>query len=259
MPLDLATLAERPELGQQVSQLHGEAWPRFMLHDTVAEQHWHSLFSTFAELQVVLIDDAGTAIAAGHAIPANWDGTVEGLPEGWDSVFEQGVRIHEQAQTPNVLCALAIVVAPAHQSKGLSSAVLRAMKATAATHRFDTLIAPVRPTLKSRYPLAPMERYVHWRRVDGLPFDPWLRVHVRMGAELLRLAPKSMVITGTVSDWENWTEMAFPETGAYVVPGALQPVLIDREQDRGCYDDPNVWMRHTVRENVEFIPSLGLG
>jgi hypothetical protein len=29
-----------------------------------------------------------------------------------------------------------------------------------------------------------------------------------------------------------------------VVPGALQPVMIDREHDRGHYADPNIWMRH---------------
>jgi hypothetical protein len=30
------------------------------------------------------------------------------------------------------------------------------------------------------------------------------------------------------------------------VPGALQPVVIDRELDEGRYEDPNVWMRHTI-------------
>jgi len=38
--------------------------------------------------------------------------------------------------------------------------------------------------------------------------------------------------------------MRFPDTGDYVVPGALQPVRIDREADSGRYEDPNVWMKH---------------
>ena len=38
--------------------------------------------------------------------------------------------------------------------------------------------------------------------------------------------------------------MTFPETGAYVVPGALVPVEIDRERDEGLYVEPNVWMIH---------------
>ena len=44
-----------------------------------------------------------------------------------------------------------------------------------------------------------------------------------------------MRVTGTVAEWEEWTELAFPESGAYVVPGALVPVELDRERDEGLY------------------------
>jgi hypothetical protein len=40
--------------------------------------------------------------------------------------------------------------------------------------------------------------------------------------------------------------MAFPESGDYIVPGALVPVQIDRERDLGHYVEPNVWMRHAT-------------
>jgi hypothetical protein len=120
------------------------------------------------------------------------------------------------------------------------------MRSTAAAHGLTTLIAPVRPTLKHRYPLTPLDRYARWTRPDGSPFDPWVRVHWRLGAEFLRVAPQSMVVTGTVEEWEIWTGLRFPESGPYVVPGALQPVMIDRERDRGRYEDPNLWMRHAT-------------
>ena len=55
-----------------------------------------------------------------------------------------------------------------------------------------------------------------------------------------------MVITGTVAEWEEWTHMRFPKSGRYVVPGALEPVVIDRENDLGRYVEPNVWMRHQI-------------
>jgi len=100
--------------------------------------------------------------------------------------------------------------------------------------------------MKTRYPLTPMKRYVQWRRSDGLPFDPWLRVHARLGGELLEVCDRSMVISGTVDAWESWTEMTFPDSGSYVVDGALVPIAIDREADRGEYVEPNVWMRHRV-------------
>jgi hypothetical protein len=49
---------------------------------------------------------------------------------------------------------------------------------------------------------------------------------------------------GTVAEVEEWCGLAFPESGTYVVEGALAPVEIDRERDHGVYREPNVWMRH---------------
>ena len=104
----------------------------------------------------------------------------------------------------------------------------------------------MRPTLKARYPLAAMERYLAWRRADGQLFDPWLRVHERLGAEILGVCPGSLLVEGTVAQWEEWTGMAFPDSGSYVVEGALVPVEIDRARDVGRYVEPNVWMCHAV-------------
>ena len=53
-----------------------------------------------------------------------------------------------------------------------------------------------------------------------------------------------MIISGTVAEWEQWTAMAFPDTGDYVVPDALDLVSIDREADRGRYAETNLWMQH---------------
>jgi hypothetical protein len=53
-----------------------------------------------------------------------------------------------------------------------------------------------------------------------------------------------MVITGTVAEWEEWTGMAFPESGPYIVSDALDPVDIDQEQNRGTYKETNLWMQH---------------
>src|SRR6266516_1719932 len=81
---------------------------------------------------------------------------------------------------------------------------------------------------------------------NGLFFDPWMRVHERLGATVLRPEPHSLRITGTVAEWEEWTRMAFPESGDYWFPGCLTMVTIDRKADRGSYWEPNVWMRHAV-------------
>jgi hypothetical protein len=89
-----------------------------------------------------------------------------------------------------------------------------------------------------------MERYIGWRRPDGAHFDPWLRTHERLGAEIVKVAPRSSTIRGSVAEWEEWAGMAFPESGTYVVDGALALVEIERERDEGIYVEPNVWMVH---------------
>jgi hypothetical protein len=38
--------------------------------------------------------------------------------------------------------------------------------------------------------------------------------------------------------------MRFPESGPYIVKGALQLVIINKEQNVGTYDGPNVWMKY---------------
>jgi hypothetical protein len=70
---------------------------------------------------------------------------------------------------------------------------------------------------------------------------------VRLGGEILRPEPRSMRISGTVAEWEDWTETAFPESGEYVFPHGLAPLAVDRDQDLGLYFEPNLWMVHRVQ------------
>jgi hypothetical protein len=245
--LQVFTLAERPDLESRVDSLP-DMFPEFMYHDATVSRYWRGLFTDFAGFQIVVCDRGDEVVAAGHCIPVFWDETAEGLPAGLDGVLEQGVRDFEVGRAPTVVSALLAIVSHAHRGRGLSIVVLTTMKSVAADHGLGALIAPVRPTLKERYPLTPMERYFRWERPDGLPFDPWFRVHRRLGAEFVGVAPRSMVITGTISEWEEWTDMRFPESDAYVVPGALQPVVMDLELDLGTYEEPNVWMRHPIAE-----------
>lgn len=248
MPFKTFTLRERPDLEDEFERLAEASWPRFLRQrDSLGYgQYWPSLYTTWADWQLVLVDGMGPTIAATHAVPLHWNGTVEDLPPSIAEILRRATFDHESGRAPTALCALAAMVDPRYRGQGMSTPAVRAMVDLARAHGLGTLLAPVRPASKSAYPLAPMERYTRWTNADGLPLDPWIRVHARMGAEILAVAPRTLVITGTVAEWERWTEMRFPDSGPYVVPGALQPVVIDRDADGGRYEDPNVWMRHRV-------------
>jgi GNAT superfamily N-acetyltransferase len=238
----IATAAERPDLAERGDALAEHVWPEYNRHGDVLNEHWERLGSEFPDLQFVLYDEeADDVLAQGHTIPCRWDGTLAGLPAGIDAVIAAGAR-----DGANALSALAIEILPAHQGRGLSSQMIEGMAGLARGHGLGSLIAPIRPSWKERYPLAPIERYAHWTRADGLPFDPWIRVHHRLGAEILRPEPQSLRITGTIAEWEEWTGTPFPESGEYVFPRGLATLEIDRAGDAGRYWEPNVWMLHPL-------------
>ena len=237
---------ERPDLDPAIDELLAATWPAFMNEDEVANAHFGRAYADWPQFQTLLLDDTGTLVALGNAMPLAWDGTDDGLPRGWREQVVQSVADVEAGRPMNALGAMQIAMRGDLRGAGLSGTMVGAMRAAAKAAGYGAVIACVRPTWKDRYPLAPIESYARWTRDDGLPFDPWIRLHARLGGRIVRAAPESMMVRGSVADWESWTGMAFPESGRYVVPRATQPVIIDRERDEGVYFDQNVWMVHGI-------------
>ncbi|MFN2198561.1 MAG: hypothetical protein ACK2UW_20745 [Anaerolineales bacterium] len=249
--LEFKRLDEFPQHVDQINRLSAASWPEFLRYGDA--DHWDALFSTFAAQQILLLDndehpvDEGEhLIAAGHCVPLVWDGTLEDLPESINAIILRAIAARSHDQAPNTISALAALIDPQYRGQGLSSLLIEAMKSVGQQLGCTNLIAPVRPTWKSRYPLQSMEQYASWLRDDRAPYDPWIRVHWRLGAEQLCVAPSTLKVYQPIPRWQDWTSMIFPEDGNYIVPGALQPVRIDQAAGMGYYDDPNVWMRHPI-------------
>lgn len=242
MSVVFVTHEQRPELVE--SETLWREWPEFMHHDETARGRFGRLYDVHPGYQFWGLDsETDDLVVKANCAPVALD--PGDLPEtGWSEALRSAVD--DDWKEPTLVSALQIQVARSRQRGGLSSQALTEMRRLVLAGGFVDLVAPVRPSLKSSYPLVPAERYAAWVRDDGLPFDPWLRVHVRAGATLIRVCPLSMRVPGTVAEWEEWAGMAFPESGRYVVPGALEPVTIDREADLGVYVEPNVWMHHRL-------------
>jgi GNAT superfamily N-acetyltransferase len=243
----LVSFAERPELIDPAVDFAGSAWPEFMRHDPVAGRLLHHLWDDFPAYQLILLDPGGAIAAIHQAMPLAWDGTDAGLPVSWDDQLVRTADDLRSGRPVDSLGAIQIVSSPSRRGDGLAGLMLTAMRANARLRGFRGVIACVRPTLKHRYPLVAMERYARWLREDGLPFDPWIRLHVRLGGRVVGVSPQSMTITGSVAEWEAWTGLRFPESGSYVVEEAQVPVDIDSERDLGAYADPGVWVVHDLR------------
>jgi hypothetical protein len=244
MPFTMHTATERPDLWERGLDSRS-VWPEYNLHGDVLNEWWQYLDPELPDFQFVLYDEAADEVVAeGHTGPLSWSGVDADLPDGIDAAIAQVIGRARDGQPVNTLCALAAESPRGGRRRGLAVELLHGMRTLAERHGLTHLVAPVRPSLKERYPLTPIERYVTWRREDGQLLDPWMRVHERLGARVATPLPRSMQITGTVGEWESWTGMAFPESGAYVFPEGLAPVDIDRDSDRGSYWEPNVWMVH---------------
>ena len=92
--LDLVTLAERPDLTDEITALLSSRWPMFMLagrpgHDEDVD----ALIQSFPEHQVLAVDAEDRVRGVAFSLPLVWDGSAAGLPGGWDdAVSRAGAR-----------------------------------------------------------------------------------------------------------------------------------------------------------------------
>lgn len=239
--MKLVRYADRPDLRERRhDELSGVTFPEYMHNNEPGNRFWGRLYSDFPQFQVALVE-RDELLAEAHAVPVPWDGTLDDLPSGWEEGFVRGMTSSDPA---TALMAIAISVAPTRQGQRLSGRMIETFKENARAAGLDSVIAPVRPTLKERYPLVPIERYIKWRRDDGSNFDPWIRIHEHVGGEILAPAPESMVIRAPVADWEEWTDMVFPDDGEYVFPGGLATLTV--RDGIGTHVEPNVWLLHRL-------------
>lgn len=226
---------------EQLQPLFADAFPPFITADPVAAVYIGRVRSFFAEFDIMLLDDEQRPVATGWGVPIRWIGELADLPSGYTDTTRRAVELHERGEQPDTFVICGGIVNRELARRGVASELIAALRDLSALAR---VIAPVRPTLKPAYPLIPIETFARWQRADGLPLDPWLRTHVRMGGTIIGTAPHSQVMTAPVADWENWTGLSLPSTGHYVIPDGLSTLYVDREQDLGTYSEANVWVRH---------------
>lgn len=191
--------------------------------------------------------------------------------------------------SPNALSALSITVRADRRNCGFAETLIEALKQVAREEGLRVLVAPLRPTRKSEYPWMPMEKYINCTLSEsptsrvaqatqrlrcrslglgkggGLPFDPWLRKHVRLGGTLVKIAPSSMIVRGSFAEWQAWTGIDFYRLtralsaqafqfrsdsaegySEVAIPGGLVPLKVFAREETCTYTEPNVWLYHDV-------------
>ena len=248
MPIRTVTLAERPDLTDAMWSMPNE-WPEYMLHDPIADLFFGRLPEEFADFQLVAIDDDDAVVGKINSLPFRWSGDDDDLPDrGWDAILERGFVERGQGLTPTAVSLLEARVVPNRLGSGLSADLLTAAVENVRRLGFADLLGPIRPTRKADEPGTPMADYVARTRPDGLPADPWIRVHVRMGARVVKICPVAMTISGTIAQWREWTGLSLTASGTVELAGALTHLHVSVEQDHAVYVEPNVWLHHRLAD-----------
>ncbi|MGW1956304.1 N-acetyltransferase [Streptomyces sp. NPDC001920] len=247
MELKMSSLADRPEMLDRVIEMT-DSWPEFMGQDLVGNAHYGRIPRELPQYVLFAEDERGEVVAHAYSVPFALAAEGRGrLPaRGWDEVLVWAFADLRTGTRPDTVSAISVVIAPHAQGSGLSARMLSAMRDNARAQGFREVVAPVRPNAKHLEPRTPIEEYARRVRPDGLPHDPWLRVHARAGATIDRVAPASMTIAGSLEQWRGWTGLPFDTAGDIEVPGALVPVRCEPERDHAVYVEPNVWMRHPL-------------
>ncbi|MGW6199829.1 GNAT family N-acetyltransferase [Kribbella sp. NPDC055110] len=236
--LEITAVADRPDLAH--ADIDVGDWPAFMRHNRVSEAYFAQTAETFATTCLIATSE-GRPVGDAHAVQLSGGNFPSG---GWEQSVVRAFTDARRGVQPDTACALNISVARDFQGEGVAALLLAALRDAAADLGLSALDAPVRPTHKHLEPLVAMDDYASRTRPDGLPFDPWLRTHVRGGGRIVSVAPASWVIAGSLAEWRSWTGLPFDRSGPVEVPGALVPVECDVVADRAVYVEPNVWVRH---------------
>ena len=301
---------DRPELYRtflQPGHPLSDIWPKFVEKSPVSMRYWHLLHEIpyLSHFQFIVCAKSATpwehVIAYCNSIPFFWehhrelslhrscgdDGLCpecsQTLPDGgWEEVLRKGMELHiaqSQGTEPkkaNTLSALGITILPEHRRKGIAEDLLELLKDVTQRAGLESLVVPLRPTLKARFVDMSMTKYMGMKkknaRGDTVPFDPWLRKHVSLGAQIVKVAPRSMYVEGDLADWQDWTgrnlREAAPESSdsedegegmradiwgrrywEVEVPGALAHAKVYPNEGVARYTEPNIWVQYNTAKS----------
>jgi GNAT superfamily N-acetyltransferase len=250
--LIVTTAAEDRGLAARLGDITDPAIARFLYHDAVSVALFDEVCGRFPEYTVIACDPGRPRepVAALYTAPFTWaaDPAVDLPAGGYDAVLLAAAGDHLAGRRGNLVSALLAMVRPELRGRGISAVMLDAARRNAVRLGHTSLVAPVRPTRKHLEPHVSMAEYAARQRADGLPEDPWLRVHARAGGRMVAVASCSMTICAPLDRWREWTGLPFDTAGPLVAPGGLTPVHCDPDNGVAVYVEPNVWYHHSLND-----------
>ncbi|NLI09792.1 MAG: hypothetical protein GX447_03425 [Elusimicrobia bacterium] len=241
--MEIFDLMSKPEYERKARDLNKKGWPKYLLNWECPG--WDEIFIYFKKYQVI-ISEKGELSAAGFTVPLFYQGDLNKIEDDISVLILTALAQNREKVKPNILLAISAVVDEKNKGKGLSSILLKEMKNKAVSEKIKSVILPTRPILKHKYPLIPIEEYCLWKNEKGEAFDPWTRLHFKMGGKIIKTSQSCISIKGSSAQWKEWTELEIPYSGSYIIPGGLSPMRYEKSSDIGIYNMPCVWMEYPL-------------
>lgn len=143
------TLKERPDLTAALKELNRKTWPDFIVHGDSCD--WARLYTELKDFILVITDPADRLVGGGFTVPIRWSGNLDDLPPSIETIVEEGIE--NKGRNAGTLTAIAVVVDRRFRGESISAEILKQIQSQAAVRGFQSLVIPVRPMWKARYPL----------------------------------------------------------------------------------------------------------
>jgi hypothetical protein len=250
---------------QQVVSLINEVWPAYLTQQpdiAITIPHEPSLYARYLGQRYFVW---GIRLAATGELVACLSCACLFTEQKFSSLDEHGWNWAQQAsiddENVNTLCLLSATVSPYQRSAGLAKSLVNSAKELAIKLGYEKIIVPARPSSKSQYPEMTLADYLvlsgHMKHsasnagnsigdksVKSIASDPWITLHMELGAELVNICEKSVEITGSIKWWEHLLNKSLQDKQTAIIPDGLVPLDIDHKKSSATYREPNIWLAY---------------
>lgn len=201
---------------------------------------------------ILFLTDEADPQLAGHGITAgiHWDGKSDTLPDGWQGVVLKSYKDSVSGAAPNTIVGLFIRVEPEFREGGIAKTIAEEMGVLREKNNLTYFILPLRPPLRyeQEYASLPFATFAAATREDGLPLDHWVRMHVRLGAAVIRISEKSHRHVLNLKDFNRiFSSHKITQSGEQLVQNknnGWYQVYADVERDFVLIEQGCVWVKY---------------
>ncbi len=205
-------------------------------------------------LQVIVIvnnnsSNSSELIAHGIMTDIFWNQSYSGLPDGWQGAVRKSYENTIQKSNKNTLVGLFVRVEKKFQQHGWAEKIICIMKELVRKDGYKSLIIPLRLPKRYELPYAkmPYAKFIALKRKDGQYLDYWLRLHTRLGGDVIGVSPNSHQHAMNLTDFKmqfNTKKIIF--NGYYLSErqGLWYMVYVDKKRNLALINQECAWIRH---------------